>query len=173
MLRRPPTRLRLDLRLPPAQVEERLRSSMGIVRSLLLSPTSGLSEPFVGRVADGQLEMRVRHGYSNGLTRLFCGRVSPTPAGSRLEGQFRTLWFVVLILRLAWLGFLVPIGFHLVDLARASSGAGRTDWLAAGLGLAGPAATLGFLLLIEILARSMGDRDEERMRRHLTELLAE
>lgn len=146
---------------------------MGIVRSLLWSPTWGLSEPFVGRVSDGDFEMRVRHGYSNGLTRLLYGRVTRAAAGSRIQGQFRTLWFVVLSLRLAWLAFLGPIAFYLVELNRFAGAGGRTSWPEVGFGLVVPVAMFGFLLLIEMVARSMGDRDEERMRQHLTRLFSE
>jgi len=173
MFGRPLTHLQLEVPLSLERVEERLRSSMRTVRSLLLSPAWGAVEPFLGRVGPGFFEMRVHHGYSNGLTRLLYGRLSPTPRGVRIEAQFITLWWVVLILRLVWLALLVAVGFYLSELTGYSARGGEIRLLDMAFGLAVPAAALGILLVAEVIGRRIGDRDEKRMRRHLRDLFKE
>jgi hypothetical protein len=165
MLRRPPTPIRIDVRISPQEVESRLRSGMGTVRSLLLSPTWGMSEPFVGRVQGGKFSMRARHGSSNGLTRLLHGAYVAIPGGSRIDGEFRSLLWVVLILRAVWLAILVPLALLTVDRLRYAPGSSPI-----GLEALAPLLILGFLVAIEILARRMGDRDERNMREHLKRL---
>lgn len=166
MFRRPRTVIRIDVGIPPAEVEARLRGAIGPVRSFLLSPTWGRREDLIGQVKDGRFRARVRHGYSNGLTRLLYGRVTPQPSGSRVEGEFRTLWWVVLILRSASFLILFLISTYLLDLVRR----GQTPSLPL---VPGPILTLGFLAGIEAIARRMGDRDEERIRDLLSRLFAD
>ncbi len=166
MLRRPRTAIRIDVGIPPAEAEARLRGAIGHVRSFLLSPTWGRREDLVGQVKDGCFRARVRHGYSNGLTRLLYGRVTPTPSGSRVEGEFRTLWWVVLILRSAWLLNLFLISTYLLFVA----GRNQPPILSV---LPGPILTLGLLVGIEAIARRMGDRDEEKTRGLLSRLFAD
>jgi hypothetical protein len=129
---------------------------MAIVRSILLSPTWGRKEDMVGKVEGGRFEMRVRHGYSNGLTRLLCGRIAEEASGSRLEGEFRSLLFVVLILRFAWFVFLG-------QLLLAPRSAASLVLLGAFL----------FIVLVEIVGRKMGDADERKMREHLKRVFAD
>jgi hypothetical protein len=166
MLRRPKTRLQIDLRIPSAEAENRLRGIIGEVRSLLLSPTWGRHEEIVGRVVNGTFRARVRHGYSNGLTRLFYGGVTPTSSGSRVSGEFRTLWWVVLILRMAWLAIVLSIFAYLRDVV-------RRGYTPSPSLIAGPLMTLGFLVGIEGIARKLGDRDEEKIRNLLSRLFAD
>jgi hypothetical protein len=150
MLWRPATRIQLDVRLPPAEAERRLRSSMAIVPSVLLSPTWGRTEEIVGRIDGSRFVMRARHGYSNGLTRLLYGAVTGRTTGSRVEGEFRTLLWVVLILRFVWIVFLSQVLFA----PRSPSGLI-------------PLAALLFVVIVEIVGRSLGDEDERKMRDHL------
>lgn len=173
MFGRPPTHLQIEVPLSPERVEERLRSSMKIVRSLLLSPAWGAVEPFVGRVGPGFFEMRVRHGYSNGLTRLLYARVRPTPRGTRIEARFTSLGWVLLILRLIWVALLGGIGLYLLELGGHSDRGSDMRLVEVALGLSVSAATLGALLAVEVIGRRLGDRDEERMRLHLGNLFKE
>jgi hypothetical protein len=150
MLWRPATPIQLDVRLPPAEAERRLRSAMAVVPSVLLSPTWGRTGEIVGRIDGSRFVMRARHGYSNGLTRLLYGGITGRSTGSRIEGEFRTLLWVVLVLRFVWVVFL-------------------SQALLAPRGPAMPVA-LGaffFVILVEIVGRSLGDRDERMMRDHL------
>lgn len=167
-LRRPPTALHFEVGVLPAEVEKRLRSIMAEVPSFLLSPTWGRTEAFVGQITSGGFKLRARHAYSNGLTRLLYGRVTPIGSGSRIDGEFRTLLWVVLILRVVWIVLLSGILLYLRDATRSPG--------LHGLGLvplAGPLLTGLFLVGIETLARRWGDRDEERMRSRLNELFAD
>lgn len=156
MLWRPATRIQLDLRIPPEETERRLRSSMAIVRSILLSPTWGRTENMVGRVEGSGFALRVRHGTSNGLTRLLYGSISGGTSGSRVEGEFRTLLWVVLILRFVWAVFLG-------QLLLASRSPDSLFLLGA----------LFFVVLVEIVGRKMGDADERKMREHLRRVFAD
>ncbi len=165
-LRRPKTRIWIDVGLPPSETERRLRSAIGQVRSFLLSPTWGRTEELVGRVENGRIRARVRHGYSNGLTRLLYGRVASTPEGSRIEGEFRTLWWVVLILRTVWLAILLPLLAYLFEVARRGQSVSPAV-------PPGPLLTLALLVGVEAIGRRMGDRDEERMREVLSRLFAD
>lgn len=97
MLRRPPTRFQHDYPVRRGELERRLRSSMAVVSSILFSPTWGRREEFVGTLSDGRLQVRVRHGYSNGFTRIFHGTLASASGGTRIVGEFRTLWWVVAI----------------------------------------------------------------------------
>jgi hypothetical protein len=159
----------MDLALSPESALERLRESMAIVRSLLLTPTWGKKESCVGRIEGSRVEMRVRHGSSNGLTRLFHGEVTPAAGGSRLAGEFRTLLWVVLILRAVWLALLAPMILVLAQLAPPGRSTPRAMLAAVGA----PLVTLAFLLVIEVFARRMGDADERRMREHFDRLFAD
>lgn len=123
---------------------------MAIVPSVLLSPTWGRTEEIVGRIDGSRFVMRARHGYSNGLTRLLHGGITERNGGSRVEGEFRTLLWVVLLLRFVWIAFLGPVLF-----------APRSP---ASLV---PLAAFCFVVLVEIVGRSLGDRDERKMRDHL------
>jgi hypothetical protein len=165
-LRRPSTELHWEVRAPPAEVERRLRRVVAEVRSFLLSPTWGRSEELVGRIALPAFQLRVRHGYSNGLTRLLYGSVTPTHSGSRIDGEFRTLLWVVLVLRGVWLLLLSGIALYLREARHLPFASG----LAA---LAGPLLTGLLLVGIETIARRMGDADEETMRSRLGELFAD
>jgi hypothetical protein len=143
---------------------------MGIVRSFLLSPTWGRTEDFVGQLQGSEFKMRVRHGTSNGLTRLFYGKVIPASFGSRVEGEFRTLWWVVLILRAAWVAIWAPVGLYVLDQVRRARAGSEVDW--SEFAVAFPLMLFMFVLFIgiEAFARWMGDRDEHRMREHLNRL---
>jgi len=165
MLRRPRTGVRIDVGVPPAEAESRLRQAIGLVRSFLLSPTWGRTEEIVGQVKDMRFRARVRHGYSNGLTRLLYGRVISTSRGSRIEGEFRTLWWVVLILRTFWLLLFLSILAHLLDVLRRGQSPSPAIFV--------PVLILGLLMGIEAMARRMGDRDEERIRSFLSRLFAD
>jgi hypothetical protein len=123
---------------------------MAVVPSVLLSPTWGRTEDMVGRIDGSRFVMRVRHGYSNGLTRLLYGGITERKHGSRIEGEFRTLLWVVLILRVVWIVFL--------------SQAFLAPRNPASLVLL---AAFFFVVLVEIVGRSMGDSDERKMRDHL------
>ncbi len=147
------------------EVEERFRSVMGIVKSFLLSPTWGRGEPLVGQINGSEIKLRVRRGTSNGLTRLFYGQILPTPFGARIEGHFRTLRFVVAILRSAWFALLLGTLALLREILYASGTLNRSEVASVILG---PALTFAFLVIIEIVARRMGDRDEDNMRAFLT-----
>ena len=114
-----------------------------------METTSGLKIR-VGRIEGSRFVMRVRHGYSNGLTRLLYGGVTGRTTGSRVEGEFRTLLWVVLILRFVWFAFL---GQALL--------APRSPSTPVLL------AAFFFLVLVEIVGRSLGDADERKMRDHL------
>jgi hypothetical protein len=170
MLSRPRTVLRLDVSISPLEVEERFRSFMGIVKSFLLSPTWGRGEPFVGQINGSELKLRVRHAASNGLTRLFYGKILPTPFGARIEGHFRTLRFVVAILRSVWLVLLLGTLALLREILSASGTLNRSEVAAVILG---PTVTFTFLVVIEIVARRMGDRDENNIRAFLTRTFAD
>ena len=165
MLRRPRTRVHFELGISSAETERRLRGSVGQVSSFLLSPTWGRREELIGRIERGSFLVRVRHGYSNGLTRVFSGRVASTPRGSRVEGVFRTLWWVVLVPRIAWLLILLPTSAHLMEVM----GQGRPP----SPSVLGPLLTLALLVTIEAVARRMGDRDEARIREVLKSLFAD
>ena len=137
---------------------------MGMVSSFLLSPTCGRTEDFVGQLQGSEFKMRVRHGASNGLTRLFYGKVIPASFGSRVEGKFRTLCWVVLLLRVVWVAIWVPVGLYLLDQVRRARAGGEVDW--SEFTVAFPLMLFMFVLFIgiEAFARRMGDRDEHRMR---------
>ena len=125
---------------------------MALVSSILFSPTWGRREELVGTLSDGRLQLRVRHGYSNGFTRIFRGTLTSTPRGARIDGEFRSLWWVVAIMRTMALFFVLSV------------------FLERG---AAPFALFMVALLagIEAVARRMGDRDEEKMRAFLTRSL--
>ena len=142
-----------------------MRGAIGRVRSFLLSPTWGRREVLVGQVENGRFRARVRHGYSNGLTRLLYGRVTSTASGSRVEGEFRTLWWVVLILRSVWGLILLSILAHLLDVVRRGH--------PPSLSILVPVLMLALLGGIEAVARRMGDRDEERIRDLLSRLFVD
>lgn len=170
MLGPPVTRLSLEVALPPPRARERLRSTMQEVRSFLFSPAWGGERPFVGAVDGERFRLRVRHGYSNGLTRLLYGRIVPAGSGSRIECEFRTLGFVVGVLRAAWIAILVLAGPHLLEVTRQARAEGAVAWPQLALSLLVPLGMLALLIGIEALARRMGRHDEKRMRRHLASL---
>ena len=170
VFKRPPTHLSIDVAVSVGEVLQRIESSMGMVRSFLLSPTSGRTEDFVGQLQGSEFKMRVRHGASNGLTRLFYGKVIPASFGSRVEGKFRTLRWVVLLLRAVWVAIWVPVGLYVLDQVRRARAGGEVDW--SEFTVAFPLMLFMFVLFIgiEAFARRMGDRDEHRMREHLNRL---
>ncbi len=165
MLRRPRTRIHFELGISSAETERRLRGSIGQVSSFLLSPTWGRREELIGRFEGESFLVRVRHGYSNGLTRVLYGRVASTSRGSRVEGEFHTLSWVVLVLRIAWLLILLPTFAYVIEVV----GQGRPP----SPSLLGPLLTLALLVSIEAVARRMGDRDEARIREVLNRLFAD
>lgn len=120
----------------------------------------------MGQIAPPGLKLRMRHGYSNGLTRLLYGRVNPDSSGSRIDGEFRTLLWVVLILRAVWLLLLSGVVAFLTEVRRAPP----AGVLAA---LAGPFVIWLVLAGIEVIARRMGDSDERRIRSILENLFAD
>ena len=152
ILRRPPTPFRHEYAHTREELERRLSSAMAVVSSILFSPTWGRREALVGTLSDGRLQMRVRHGYSNGLTRIFYGTITSLPRGARIDGEFRTLWWVVAIMRTITLFFVASVILE----RRAAPFALFMVALLAG---------------IEAFARRMGDRDEEKMRAFLTRSL--
>lgn len=161
LLHEPETRLVLLMAQRPETVKARLATEIAQVRSVVWSPAWGAIEPFVGVLGDDEIHMRVRHGYSNGFTRILSGSLQPTDSGSRLDLRFRTLWWIEAIMRAVWLGIGLPFGFYLVSLARSASPIDRAELLAAVLA---PALTLGFLGAIEWIARRLGRRDEQTLR---------
>jgi hypothetical protein len=152
ILRRPPTPFRHEYSHRREELERRLSSSIAVVSSILFSPAWGRREELVGTLSDGRLQLRVRHGYSNGFTRIFHGTLTSTPRGARIEGEFRTLWWVVAIMRTVALFFVASVLLE----RRAAPFALFMVALLAG---------------IEAVARRMGDRDEEKMREFLTRSL--
>lgn len=173
VLRRPESRMRLEVSVPPTEVMKRLAVSMTLVKHFLLSPAWGNTEEFIGQLGDSTIRMRVRHGYSNGLTRLLYGTVTATRSGSLLHLRFRTLWVVEAILRAIWVIMLLAMGFEIIDAPSHPGRGGPAQWRHLGLSLVGPAATLMFVVVIEALARRLGDADERRMRRHINDVFAD
>lgn len=108
--------------------------------------------------------MRARHGYSNGLTRILHGSVRSHESGALIEGQFRTLLSVVLILRGVWIAILIAVAAAWHELPWGKP----RDLLYA---LTVPLFLLTFLVGIEAFARRLGDSDEALMRVHLRSLL--
>ncbi len=149
----------MDLRLDPRAVEDRIARSVAVVRSVILSPTGAGDEELVGEVEAGRFALRVRHWYSNGLTRIVYGTIAPSPNGARISARFETLLWVVLILRAIWCATLVAAAVAL----RA-----QFHWIPIVL----PALLLAVLGCVEAFGRRLGDRDEEVIRRHLARLFA-
>jgi len=161
LVHEPDTHLVLEVALSPEAVRQRIASEVAQVRSVIWSPAWGAQSPFVGVIGEREIQMRVRHGYSNGFTRLLSGTIGATEQGSRLELTFRSLLWVELLMRAVWLSFLVPLVIHF------SSG-DAFDWAVVG----GFAAMLGVLVGIEATGRRLGRRDEEHMRRALPTMLS-
>lgn len=160
-LSRAPTPLDVRTRLSPSDVRARLVDGVANVRSVVWSPALGRAEPFVGAVGDRDVALRVRHPYSNGLTRIFYGEIVEEPDGAVLRGEFRTLLWVVLVMRACWiLVALFPVYF----LARANSPLRFASF--------GFLIVIAFLVAIEAWARRLGDADEDTLRRHLTKVFA-
>jgi len=159
------TREELEVPLAPEEVSRRLASGMATVRSLLFSVTWGLSEDFVGNVADRRFQMRVRHAYSNGYTRLLFGSIEEAGSGSRIRLEFKDVRFIVVLMNVVSVGLVVAM---LVYLSTFAGHATPTDL---ALGLAGPATVLVVFLICEIVGRRLGRRDEKRLREHVTALM--
>ena len=166
------TREELAVDLAPREVAERLASGMSRVASLLFTVTWGMTGDFVGRVDGDRFEMRVRHAYSNGYTRLLFGTIEPRGDGSRLRVEFRDVRFIVILMNVVsvFIG-LTAFAFALSTARYAWSG-GRIDWSVVAAGLAGPVTVLVVFLLVEIVGRHLGRRDEQKMREHLRALFA-
>ena len=166
------TREEIRVDLAPAEVAERLAAAMSRVESLLFTVTWGLTGDFVGRVDGDRFQMRVRHAYSNGYTRLLFGTIEPAGDGSLLRLEFRDVRFVVVLMNLA--SAVVGIGAlaFALSTARYASRGGEIDWSIVAAGLAGPVTVLVVFLLVEIVGRHLGRRDERRMREHLQALFA-
>ena len=163
VLHKPETRMRLEVSLPPAEVVQRFSREMAVVRSAVWSPALLRSERFVGQVGERAVRMRVRHGYTNGFTRILSGQFDVTELGTRIDLRFRTLRWVELIMRAVWAALLVPsILFVSGALQTAPS-----DWRAVNLALAGPAVTLILIFAIEAFGRRLGDGDEREMREQI------
>jgi hypothetical protein len=162
--------MQLQVCIPPEEVEERFRSIMGHVKSILFTPTLRLRGDFVGNVRDDTICMRVRHRYSNGYAPLLFGHVESTANGSRIRIEFRPTWLVVVIMTIVWYGILIPTLVYLFNLVRHAYAGGDVDWGYAVAQTGGVFITLAFLYIIEVFAKRLGKRDEEKMRRRVDEL---
>ena len=160
LLHEPDTELTLDIDAPPLTVKMRLEAEMALVRSVVWSPAWGEEEPFVGLVSNDEVHMRVRHGYSNGFTRILYGHVEPSGEGTRLHLRFRSIWWVEALMRGVWVLLALPLGLYLADLLR--HGYFDLPYLLSAVGA--PLLMLSFLAGIERIGRTLGDRDEQTMR---------
>ena len=159
-----------ELSQSPREVLRRIESGMSRVRSLLFTPTWGLDRDFVGNAEDDRFQMRVRHRYSNGYTRLLFGTIEPRGSGSRLRLQFRDVRFVVVLMNaISALLVLSTLGY-LFSIWRYASGGGEVDWDAVVAGVSGPVVVLATFLIVEIIGRHLGRKDEQRMREHIHSL---
>ena len=165
--------MQIDVSIGLPEVAARLRSGMAWVDSLLLTPTWGVSEDFVGNIRDDRLEMRVRHGYSNGYTRLLYGRIEATHSGSRIRIEFKPVRFVIVVMTVLWWVILIPTLIYLASLVRHAFLGGSVDWRVVGFWALGPGATLAVLYVVEVIGKKLGQRDEERMRQHVEGMFAD
>jgi hypothetical protein len=160
LLHEPDTELTLDIDAPPQTVMLRLEAEMALVRSVVWSPAWGEEDPFVGVVSNDAVHMRVRHGYSNGFTRILYGHVEPWGEGTRLHLRFRSVWWIEALMRGVWVLLALPLGLYLADLLRH----GFFDLPKLLMAVGVPLGTLGLLAGIEWFGRMLGDRDEQTMR---------
>jgi hypothetical protein len=130
----------------------RIEGFTAVVRSVLLGRGWGRSEPLIGELEGGAFALRVRHGYSNGLTRILRGHVVEAPGGCKIVGELRTLWWVVLVLRCVWL-----FNLYLASKVLWASSVPATALV--------PLFVTAFVMGIEAFGRHLGDRDEETIRR--------
>ncbi|MFO0549461.1 MAG: hypothetical protein U0271_13805 [Polyangiaceae bacterium] len=166
LLSRPKTEVDVLVHVDIDEAQRRLTRGAGVVESIVLSPTLGRTEEVVvalGPNTGGEraFAMRARHDYSNGLTRILRGTLRRGAGGTSISGQFETLLAVVLILRGIWV---MMIFMSLALVARG------LPWFVASLPLL---CGIGLLVLIEEFGRRLGDRDEERVRRHLARAFAD
>ena len=164
------TNEQIDVAQRPSEVLRRVESAMARVRSLILTPTWGVDRDFVGNVQDDRFQMRVRHGYSNGYTRLLFGRVEARGSGSRVSLEFRDVRFVVLLMNGVSALMVATSLVYLASIWRYASQGGEVDWMAVGAGLFGPSVVLFTFLIVEVIGRRLGRKDEKKMRQHIRSL---
>ena len=162
--------MELQVRISPEEVKERFRSVMADVKSILFTLTWRLSGDFVGNVQGDNIYMRVRHNYSNGYAPILFGHVEPTSYGSSIHIDYRPTRLVVVIMTVVWYAILIPTFVYVFKLARFASTGGNVDWGHAASQIAGVLITLAFLYIIEVIARRLGKKDEEKMRHRVDEL---
>lgn len=170
MLARPALPWILRLSVPPEEVRRRFASSMGLVRSILLSLTWSMTEEFAGNTVGDRIQMRVRHRYSNGYAQLLFGRVQPEGSGSVLEIRFRPTRLVTIPLMLGWWALFLFVLVYLARLALDSAGGGSIERETALEMILAPVLVLVVFFVAERIGRHLGKRDEERMRRHVHSL---
>ena len=108
--------------------------------------------------------MRVRHGYSNGFTRLMDGRIEAGGSGTRLTLRFRSIWWIELLVRVVGVAFVGPLLVYAIALGVYAQRGGSVDWIEAVVASVGTLVPLVMLIGIEWFARKLGDADEHRMR---------
>ena len=168
-IHKPDTHLVIETDRVPEQVAERLSADVTRVKSVVWSPAFGARTSFVAVVDLPTLEMRVKHGYSNGFTRLLYGTIQPHGTGSRLELSFRSIWWIELLVRLIEVFLLGPLVAYSIALLLFALRGGEIQWTPVLVWACTPLLTVALLAGIEIFARALGDRDEQHMR---TALLA-
>jgi hypothetical protein len=162
--------MELQVRISPEEVKERFRSIMAYVKSILFTPTWRLSGDFVGNVQGDKIYMRVRHGYSNGYAPLLFGHVEPTSYGSLIRIDYKPTRLVVVIMTIVWYAILIPTLVYVFKLAHFAFAGGNVDWGYAAAEIAAIFITLAFLYIIEVIAKRLGKKDEEKMRRRVDDL---
>jgi hypothetical protein len=100
-IHKPDTQLVIDTDQNLDAVWERIGAEMAQVRSVIWSLAFGAQAPFVGVLKLPLIQLRVRHGYRNGFTRLLDGRIEPAAAraGSRLTLRFQSIRWIELLVR--------------------------------------------------------------------------
>lgn len=162
LVHKPDTHYALEVPLAPESVRARLEMESDRVRSIVWSPGFGASKGVVAELrGDGEIRMRIRHAYSNGLTRfarvrlVAAGAPGNASEGTRVELVCQSIRWVEWIMRGVWLVLLLPVAAVWNEPAA----------LRAGAAVAVP--TVAVLAVIEWVARRLGDRDEEELCRRL------
>jgi len=170
-IHKPDTQLVIDTDQSPEAVSERIGAEMAHVRSVVWSPAFGAQVPFVGVLKLPLIQMRVRHGYSNGFTRLLDGRIESAAeaagAGSRLTLRFQSIRWIELLVRVVEVVLLGPVLAYALGVVWYAQRGGVVDWGATLAATAGAALPIALLVGIEWFARRLGDHDEQAMRRAL------
>ena len=95
--------------------------------------------------------------------------IQPAGTGSRIEVRFYSIWWIELIVRLMGLIFVGPIAAYGIALLLHAGRGGTIDWGPVLIWACAPLLTALSVVVIEVVARWMGDRDEDRMRAALRE----